>query len=313
MTVPADPSFSSSSIPSSSPSSAGSSPPSSTPAPHRLLDFGRARHGEHDRVGRLSAAGIARCLSWPEPGRMGDLGGGIDLPGARLCAARGFPAGERRSLRLHTASVRRSRGVPGRMGLLDLNLDRQRRARGRLCRLSRPVHPINRAQSSRRGIAGRRDGLASDRRQLPRDTRRGPRAARDDDAQGPAPAPRRNCRRDDVRAIALFARRRRGRHREGRHGDRDADAVGVRWTRKRDGPGREHRRRPPHDPARDDRRHAAGGRALPAQHRRRHEPAGSRDPGEVDRALCGRGSCARRRCARQRSWPSAPRFRVSAR
>ena len=293
--VPAEPSYSTSSVhsPSAAPPSSSTSSSNSWPSPHRLLDFGRARHGEHYRVRRLSAAGIARCLSWLSlVGWV--IGGGIDLSGTRLCAARGVPAGERRSLRLHAAGVPRSRGVPGRVGLLDLDLDRQRRAGGRLCRLSRPVHPVNRAQSGRRRVAGRRDGLALTAV----------------NCRGTLGAGRVQVVTTTLKVLPLLLVGIAGATMfEPSHfsltGVEGGIGKGVMATvtltlwafvglESATVPGRA----PPTPAARsarDGRRHAAGGRTLPAQHRRRHEPAGSREPGEVDRALRGRGSCAGRR------------------
>ena len=191
----------------------------------------------------------------------------MGLPRARLCTARRVPASQRRSVRLYAAGVRRPRGFPGRLGLLDFYLDGERGARRRVCRLPRPVHPVRGPQPCLCGVAGRRGDLVPDGGQLSRDARRGTRAVRDDDPQSLAPPPHRDCRHDCVRTVALLAGRRGGGHRERRDGDRHAHAVCVRRARIRHSPGGEHGRRPPHDSTGDAHRDAAGSGPLPGQYR----------------------------------------------
>ena len=167
---------------------------------HRLVDLGRAGHGEHDRVGRLPAAGVACGLSRAEPGGLGDLGGGGGVPRARLCATRQLSSGERRSVHLHAPGLRRPRGFPGCVGLLDFDLDRECGAGGRLRRLPRSVHPIDRQQPGVGGVAGCRNDMAPDGGQLSGGARRGTRAVRDHDSQDSSTPPHRDRWHAGIRA-----------------------------------------------------------------------------------------------------------------
>ena len=114
------------------------------------------------------------------------------------------------------------------LGLLDLGVVRQRRARGGVCRLPRPLLSLDRSPPGLRRHRRGGGGLVPHRRQrLGREDRR-PGPARDDRAEDPAAGADR-CRRHAVdRSVAFRGgggepARDRGRP----HVERDTDAVGL--------------------------------------------------------------------------------------
>ena len=117
----------------------------------RILGRRLDRHGQHDRLRRVPAAGVAGGLS-----RASLAGWVVSAAGAVMLAlvfarlAR-QTAGHRRDLRLHAGGVWRFRRVPGRVGLLAFDCQHARRACRRVRRLSRSVRSGDRAHAGGRG------------------------------------------------------------------------------------------------------------------------------------------------------------------
>ena len=129
----------------------------------RLLGRRLDRHGQHDRLGRVPAAGVAGAVSRPQPGRLARVGGRRRAARAGLRAARAAatrpPAGRTPTRGRRSATSR----LPRRVGLLDLGRRHARGAGGGVRRLPRSVRPGARAHAGVAAALAVGDGLAAHR------------------------------------------------------------------------------------------------------------------------------------------------------
>ena len=188
----------------------------------------RARRRQHDRLGHLPAAGLARRLRADLAGRLdGDLARRAGA-GGDLRAAVADRDQDRRALCLHRGGVRRVRRLHHRLGLLDRALDRQRRGGGGARRLRRLPVPRRRRLAVVEPRGGADRDLDADAGQHPRRRRGGRRADRHDGAEAGAAGADRDARLPLDRRRQLHAvqhpRPVRPRRDLGRRG---ADALGL--------------------------------------------------------------------------------------
>ncbi len=259
--------------------------------PAGLLVRHRPGRGQHDRLGHLPAAGHAGALRRRHPGRLGHHPVRRAAAGGHLRPAGAALAADRRPLRVRAQRLRRTARLRGGVELLDLDVVRHRRDRGRLRRQRRRHLPRADRHAGARGQLRPGRAVAVCRRQPGRAARGRPPAAADHRAEGGAAAA--------VRAGGAVVRRHRplravqpqrgiAGQRGRRH--RGADAVGD------DRPGSGHRAG------------RIGGRRAAhrgPRHRGRHRP-GRRRPPYWPAPPCS--ACCRPTCwpVPARRWPTPP-------
>ena len=225
----------------------------------------------------------------------------VSAAGAILLAlvfAQALPVGSRCrwSVRVHARRVRRSRGLPRGVGLLDLDVVQPRRAGRGLRRLPRPVHSRHRSYAALGGNACRRHGVVADRGQYRGRAVCGADAAGHHSAQD-TPAVRRRSGRSLLHHpfVSRTATDRPAHAVVSCSCSRDADALGFPWTRIRDRARGKHRRSRPHHSARDHRRNRPHRHHLHRQQRCGYGPAVARRAQQVNGAVRGCGTAPWRR------------------